>query len=174
MFCRFLMFLYFCIPQPDKWEVTQEKQAHLFCTPHVLNVHQINFTEMTTASKLLGRDLNSRLPDSKSHAFAPTLHFPGFLRPQRGHKCLLVIQSRLEVIQRLQIPWIPTYFIVIWFVLSEEIAPFRMGLPGYETEQLRLLFSIPPLFWLAWCEEGSSFWSSSRSTPTLLKRRENW
>lgn len=81
----------------------QEKLAHLFCAPHVLNVHQIDFTEMTTASKLLGRDLNSRLPDSKSCASAPTLQFPGFLRPQRGHTCLLVL-STLGVIHRLQTP----------------------------------------------------------------------
>lgn len=83
------------------------------------------------ASKLLGRDLNSRLPDSKSCALARTLQFPGFLQPQRRHECMLVL-SALEVTQRLSTPWIPAYFIVIWFILSVGPAPFRMSLLAME------------------------------------------
>ena len=83
------------------------------------------------ASKLLGRDLNSGLPDSKSCALAPTLQFPGFLQPQRRHECMLVL-STLEVMQRLSTPWNPAYFRVIWFMLSAGAAPFRMSLLAME------------------------------------------
>ena len=78
-------------------------------------------------SKWLGRDLNSSLSDSKSCAFAPKLQCPGFLLPQSRHKCMLV-QSTLKFMQSLLTPQIPMYFMVIWFVLSSEAAPFRMSL----------------------------------------------
>lgn len=41
------------------------------------------------------------------------------------------------------------------------------------TEHFTSLYSMHWLLWLAWCEEGLSFRSSSRSMPTLLKKTEN-
>lgn len=38
---------YFCIPGPGKWEIMQEKQAHLLCAQHASNMQQVHFTEMT-------------------------------------------------------------------------------------------------------------------------------
>lgn len=135
------------------------------------------------ASKFPGRGVNCRLPDSKSCIFPPTLQFPGFLLLHRGSKCMLVL-STPKVMQRLLTPWILVDFIVIWLVLSAKAAPFRAGLLATHwkarnncaEQNISHLCTLCThgLLWLAWCEEGSSFRFASRSTPTLLKKTENW
>lgn len=175
---RFIVFFlsqHFYAPWPDEWEARQEQLVHLLCAQPALETVCWDHP----ASNFLGRTLKPAVPYSKRHGSVPTLgSFQGPHCQGMGCKYILVLRilsqwSKLNfcIFQCHVLCCISTDSPVGKELLDHMLNKHTI-LSGME--QVVSLHCRHWLLPLAWCEGGSSFRLSSKSTPTLPKRTENW